>query len=274
MTKITFGLVVYNEQDLIGRCLASIKDVADEIILIHDGECADQTLAIAREYTDKVYVRPRQGGSDPHRIFILNQAKNDWVFMIDADEFLSQGLKDFLRNATLDTVFGAYAFKWPLWNGERYVTGSNYRACLFNKPKVWAIGLHNFSIQSAAKIEKIDQVLEHQPKQNKFGFKRFSGQFKTRIDRDARCFLQGFDGLEKYNEPLIPSAFKEWFERYVNHPLFYSYFNFIFHFLGSLKNTWRDGFYGLMASLQAAVYQYKLARRINQLKKEKKPGVY
>ncbi len=270
MSNITFGLVVYNEQDLIRRCLESIKKVADEIVLVHDGECADQTLAIAREYTDKIYVRARQGGSDPHRIFILKQAKNDWIFMIDADEFLSDGLKDFLKNATLEPAFGAYAFKWPLWNGQRYVTVSNYRACLFNQPKVWAVGLHNFSIQTSAHIEKIDLILEHQPKQNKVGWQRFSGQFKTRIDRDARCFLQGFEALEKFNEALIPNSFRNWYGRYTNHPLFYSYFNFIFHLLGSLKNNWRDGFYGLLVSLQAAIYQYKLAHRINQLKKGKK----
>lgn len=266
--KISFGLVVYNEQDLIARCLESIKDVADEIIIAHDGECTDQTLAIARQYTDKIYVRARQGGSDPHRIFILKQAKNDWIFMIDADEFLSGGLKDFLKNATLEPAFGAYSFKWPLWNGTRYVTASNYRACLFNRPKVWAVGLHNFSIQTTGHIEKIDFTLEHQPKQNKVAFQRFSGQFKTRIDRDARCFLQGFEALEKFNESLIPASFKVWFDRYLNHPLLYSYFNFVHHLFGSLKNTWRDGFYGLIASLQAATYQYKLARRINQLKKE------
>ncbi len=267
-TKITFGLVVYNEQDLIRRCLESIKDVADEIILVHDGECSDQTLVIVREYTDKVFIRPRQGGSDPHRIFLLQQAKNDWVFMIDADEFLSGGLKNFLENATLEPDFGAYSFKWPLWNGQRYVTFSNYRACLFNRPKAWAVGLHNFSIQTNAHIEKIDHILEHQPKQNKVDFKRFSGQLKTRIDRDARCFLKGFDGLEKFNEPLIPHSFVDWYDRYVGHPLFYSYFNFVLHFLGSLKNNWRDGFYGLLVSLQAAIYQNKLGRHISKLKKE------
>lgn len=267
MTKITFGLVVYNEENLIRRCLESIKDVADEVILVHDGECADQTLVIAKEYTDKVYVRNKQGGSDPHRIFILNQAKNNWVFMIDADEFLSDGLKFFLKNATLDTDLGAYAFKWPLWNGQKYVTSSNYRACLFNRTKSWAIGLHNFSIQTIGKIKQINHILEHQPKQNKVGWQRFSGQLKTRIDRDALCFLQGFEALEKFNEQLIPKSFQDWFSSYINHPLFYSYFNFFRYLAGSLKNTWRDGYWGFLVSLQAAVYQFKLGQRINQLKK-------
>lgn len=273
MTNITFGLVVYNEQNLIRRCLESIKDVADEIIIVHDGDCADQTLVIARQYTDKIYVRPRQGGSDPHRIFILKEAKNDWIFMIDADEFLSKGLKNFLKNTALDVAFGAYAFKWPLWDGRRYVTASNYRACLFNRPKVWAVGLHNFSVQSAAKIEKIDLILEHQPKQSKVGWQRFSGQLKTRIDRDAVCFLQGFEALEKFNEPLIPVSFRDWYNNYISHPLFYAYFNFIWYLLGSLKNIWRDGFCGLSLSLQAAVYQYKLARRISQIKKQRISGI-
>jgi len=273
MNKITFGLVVYNEQDLIRRCLESVKDFADEIILVHDGDCTDKTLDITREYTEKIYVRPRQGGSDPHRIFIMQQAKNDWVFMIDADEFLSEGLKNFLKNATLNQIFGAYSFKWPLWNGHRYVTLSNYRACLFNRPKVWAVGLHNFSIQTSAHIEKIDVILEHQPKQNKVGWQRFSGQFKTRIDRDARCFLQDFQVLEKFNEPLIPASFRDWYVRYTNQPLFYAYFNFIFYLLGSLKNNWRDGRYGLLVSLQAAIYQNKLALRIRQLKKEEKSSI-
>lgn len=270
MTKITFGLAVYNEQDLIRRCLDSIKDVAAEIIVVHDGDCSDQTLGIAREYTDRIYVRSRQEGSDPHRIFILEQAQNDWVFMIDADEFLSVGLQNFLKNATLNPLFGAYSFKWPLWNGKRYVTTSNYRACLFNRSKVWAIGLHNFSVQSAAKIEKLGYILEHQPQQNKVSFQRFSGQLKKRIDRDASYFLLGFQALPKFNETLIPDLFKDWYKRYLKYPGFYAYLNFIRYLLGSLKNTWRDGYYGLSVSLQAAIFQFKLAYRLSQLKRQQK----
>ncbi len=270
MTKISFGLVVYNEQDLIRRCLESIKDVADEIILVHDGECTDKTLEIAREFTDKVHVRSRQGGSDPHRIFILEHAQNDWVFMIDADEFLSDKLKNFLQHDTLDRTLGAYAFKWPLWDGERYVTASNYRPCLFNRSKAWMLGLHNFSIHTVGKTQKVDCILEHQPKQSKVAWGRFSGQLRNRIDRDAAYFSKGFSNLEKFNADLIPADFQDWYKRYLNHPVFYSYFNFVYYLLGSLKNTWKDGWYGFIISMQIAVYQYKLAKRINFLKKNQR----
>lgn len=264
---ITFALVVYHEEALIRRCLESIKDVAAEIMIVHDGDCQDRTLAIAGEYTDKIYVRPRLGGSDPHRIFLLQHAQNDWIFMIDADEFLSLELKNFLKTATLDAGLGAYAFKWPLWNGARYVTRSNYRACLFYRPKAWAVALHNFSTQTVGTVVKLDYVLEHRPTQNKVSWQRFAGQLKTRLDRDARCFLQGYEALDKFNEALIPDSFPEWYKKYVARPQYYAYVNFCRHLLGSLKNTWRDGYYGVLVSVQAAIYQFKLAQRIAQLKK-------
>lgn len=266
--KITFGLVIYNEEKLIRRALESIKDVAAEIIVVHDGDCSDRTLAIAREYTDQVYTRPHLGGSDPHRIFILNNAHYDWVFMIDADEFLSEELKQFLLHARLNPDFGAYAFKWPLWNGRRSVTTSNYRPCLFNRPKSWFLGLHNFSVQSLGHTEKLDYVLEHQPQENKISFGRFAGQWRVRVERDARQYLKGYQGLEKFNEALIPNSFIKWLERFLAHPRRYAYLNFGRHLIGSLKNTWRDGYYGLLVSLQAAWYQYKLARRVNELKQK------
>lgn len=267
--KITFGLVVYHEEALIQRCLDSLKGVANEIIIVHDGPCADATLEIARRYTDKIWVQERLGGSDPHRLFILQQSVNDWVFMIDADEFLSAGLRDFLKNATLNPALGAYAFKWPLWNGQRYVTRSNYRACLFNRPQVWAVGLHNFSIQSAAGVEKIDLILEHQPKQNKVSFERFKGQLKTRLERDAQAFLQTWAELPKFNASQIPLAFKDWYERYTSHPLRYAYLNLVKFFIGTWRHNWQDGYYGLVVSVQAAWYQYCLGRRLAQLKKLK-----
>ncbi|HYE59961.1 MAG TPA: glycosyltransferase family 2 protein [Candidatus Kapabacteria bacterium] len=269
MNSITFGIVAYHEERLIRRCLESIKDIADQIILVHDGPCTDRTLEIAREYTDQVYVQDRLGGSDPHRLFIIGQSKNDWLFMIDADEFLSDGLKYFLQHATLDPHFGAYSFKWPLWNGQRYVTRSNYRPCLFNLPKVWMIGLHNFSLQSSGPIKKVDEILHHQPEQNKVSFRRFRGQLKVRLERDARCYLQGFDRMPKYNEQLIPESFRQWFVHYLAHPGWYAYRNGIYYFLGSLRHLWRDGYYGFVISVQSGLYQYKLAQRIRQLKRER-----
>src|SRR3989338_5428844 len=108
--KMTFGLVVYNEEQKIQRCLDSIRDIADEIIVVHDGPCIDKTIEIAKNYTSKIFIRDRLKGSDPHRLFILREAENDWIFMIDVDEFLSADLAGFLKCKNLDDESSAYDF--------------------------------------------------------------------------------------------------------------------------------------------------------------------
>jgi len=82
---LSICLVVYNEEKMIRRCLESIKNLADEIIIVLDGESQDKTEAICREYTDKIFIRKHIGFSDPHLPFAFEQAKGDWIMRIDAD---------------------------------------------------------------------------------------------------------------------------------------------------------------------------------------------
>ena len=270
-TAISFGLVVYNEAGLIERCLKSIADVAAEIILVHDGPCTDATLDIARRYGAQIFVREREEGSDPHRPFILREAKNDWVFMIDADEFLSPDLAGFLATFDPDTrACAAYAFKWPLWNGTRYVTSTNYRPCLFYRPLAWAIGLHNFSTQTVGAVCRQNYILEHQPKNSKIGVRLVGTTLRQRVERDARQFAKGYKILEKYNEALIPDEFKRWFASFTHFPLYCAGYNSVKHFVGSYKNTWRDGWSAVVLGLQLGLYQYKLAVALWKLKKTSK----
>jgi glycosyltransferase involved in cell wall biosynthesis len=269
--KISFGLVVYNEEALIGRCLDSIKDVADEILIVHDGECTDKTLEIAQKYTNQVFVREHLGGSEPHRIFLLENARNDWVFMIDADEFLSDKLKAFIKNDFINQEeCQTAAFKWPFWDGKKYVTHNNYRPCLFDRNKCWAIALHNFSIQTTGKICKFDYILEHQPKEGKIGLQLFQTKLLIRIERDAKTFARGYEALNKYNEKLIPVSFKKWFNNYLKHPIFFAYYNLIKHFFGAYKYLYKNGKKGFIVSLQLGLYQYKLAWKVWKMNRKLK----
>ena len=274
--KITFGLVVYNEEKNIRRCLESIKDVADEIVVVHDGECKDNTLKICGEYTDKIFVREHLGGSDPHRLFILKQARNDWIFIIDADEFLSEELKLFLADPDIGEKCAGVAFKWPYWDGKKYGGSSNYRVCLMNRNKCWAISLHNFPIRVLGPVCKVDCLLEHRPEENRLSLSHaWSDKIKKRIPRDANRFLLGFDNLEKYNPGLIDEKFKNWFSSYLAHPLYYAFLNLFKYFLGSYKNVYKDGVSGLIISLQQSLYQFKLALTIWKIKRNgKKVGTF
>ena len=101
LPKITVTLRTYNEAKNIRDCLESVK-WADEIIVI-DSESTDGTVAIAKEYTAKIIVRPWAGHIATSQ-FVTDQATNLWVFSIDADERISQSLRDEILALDLDSI--------------------------------------------------------------------------------------------------------------------------------------------------------------------------
>jgi glycosyltransferase involved in cell wall biosynthesis len=106
---ISACLIIRNEAGLLERCLESLKKAVDEIIIIHDGECEDESLEIARRFKARVSKRPEQGYMEAYLPFALREARGDWILRIDADEYLSPELAGSLRNlAAAD--FSAYSF--------------------------------------------------------------------------------------------------------------------------------------------------------------------
>jgi glycosyltransferase involved in cell wall biosynthesis len=95
MTCLSVCLVVQNEQENLPRCLCSVQGIADEIIVV-DGGSADRTKEIAREFGAKVYERPFTNHAD-QKNYAATLASQDWIFLLDADEELSNELKDSVR---------------------------------------------------------------------------------------------------------------------------------------------------------------------------------
>ena len=83
-------IVCLNEEKQIRRCLESVK-WCDEIVVVDSGS-TDNTLAICREYTDRIFQRPRPGHSEQKQ-FALEQCRCDWVLNIDSDEEVSMELR-------------------------------------------------------------------------------------------------------------------------------------------------------------------------------------
>ncbi len=50
-------MIVKNEEQYLDNCLKSIKDIADEIVIVDTGS-NDRTVEIAKKYTDKIYFHP------------------------------------------------------------------------------------------------------------------------------------------------------------------------------------------------------------------------
>lgn len=116
-----------NEETNLPGCLENIR-WADEIIVV-DMHSDDRTVEIARQYTDKVFFFGRMGYVEPARNFAISQATGDWVLVLDADERITDALRDAVESimhqdvaeAAYRTQISEYMFgkiarhgSWPL----------------------------------------------------------------------------------------------------------------------------------------------------------------
>ena len=164
--KISAIMIVYNEEKLIERALKNIKGTVDEILVFHDGPCLDNTLKIAKKYTTKVFILPRKGRAALHLIFAIKKAKNDWILKIDADEFLSEGMKKNINRLAQNKKVAAYTFRWPWWNGKKYITKDwPIKKVMFRKSEASFIQYPGWDEpQTKGKTINTKYLLEHRPK--------------------------------------------------------------------------------------------------------------
>jgi len=87
MPKISACMLMKNEESMLPRCLDSIKDLCDEIIIVDTGS-TDKSVEIAESYGAKVYHHPWQNDFSLHRNQAHGYATGDWHFVIDCDEEL------------------------------------------------------------------------------------------------------------------------------------------------------------------------------------------
>ena len=90
--EISVCMIVKNEEDNITQCLSSVRDVADEIVVVDTGSC-DNTLAIAQSFGAKVFSCPWEDNFSIPRNVSLEHAQGEWILMIDADEQLERKAK-------------------------------------------------------------------------------------------------------------------------------------------------------------------------------------
>ena len=106
INKLTSILITKNEEANIKRCLASIKDISDEIIIVDSGS-TDKTLQIAKSFNAKIINKGFDNFAS-QRNFALSKAENDWVLSLDADEEISQELREEISKAIEAEEFDGY----------------------------------------------------------------------------------------------------------------------------------------------------------------------
>ncbi|MFR4351668.1 MAG: glycosyltransferase family 2 protein [Roseburia sp.] len=100
MPTISLCMIVKNEEAVLARCLESIADLMDEIVIIDTGS-TDRTKEIAAKYTDRIYDYNWTNDFSAARNFSFSKATMEYIYTADADEILDAENRDrFLRLKT------------------------------------------------------------------------------------------------------------------------------------------------------------------------------
>ncbi len=124
MTSISGTIITYNEEDHIEECIASMRSVCDEIVVV-DSLSTDSTAEIARRLGARVVLQSYLG-EGMQRNVTERHAAHDWILALDADERLDEKMTSVIRALDLADPAIAYAFNRKSHVGKRWVRGPGW----------------------------------------------------------------------------------------------------------------------------------------------------
>ena len=96
--EISVCIITKNECSKLEKCLQCIKGIADEIVVVDTGS-TDDTVKMVRDYTSSVYEFDWIDDFAAAKNFAISKAVNDYVLIIDSDEYLKTGRIDELKES-------------------------------------------------------------------------------------------------------------------------------------------------------------------------------
>ena len=108
MPEISAVIITLNEERNIERCILSVKDIADEILVV-DSFSTDRTEEICKKYSVRFSKHPFEGYIEQKQ-YVIAQASNDCILLIDADEALSEELRAAILKVKSNWTHDGYEF--------------------------------------------------------------------------------------------------------------------------------------------------------------------
>lgn len=202
MIAISLCMIVKNEEKILARCLDSIADLMDEVVIVDTGS-TDATKEIARRYTDKIYDFAWIHDFSAARNFAFSKATGEYIYSADADEVLSEENRERFRvlKETLLPEVEIVQMKYgnQLSQGTVYNFDEEYRPKLFKRQRefVWVEPIHE-TVRLEPVVFDSDIVITHLPQENhgKRDLQNFERQIKNGMTLSKR--LHGMYARELY----------------------------------------------------------------------------
>ena len=212
MISISLCMIVKNEELTLERCLKSIQDIVDEIIIVDTGS-TDKTKEIAYKFTNKVYDFKWCDDFAKARNYSFSKATKEYIMWLDADDVILEKDRVKLKHLkeTLDKNTDIVMLKYDLNIDENGVPAlSYYRERLLKKDMnyKWKSPIHEVIELKGTVIKKDISVTHkkekvHDPKRN---LKIFESMIKNNIELDPRqtfYYARELYYNEEYDKALI-----------------------------------------------------------------------
>ena len=147
MITISLCMIVKNEEHILARCLDSVADLVDEIVIVDTGS-TDRTREVAAKYTDKLFEFAWTDDFSAARNFSFSKASMEYIYSADADEVLDQENRERFRMLKetllpeIEIVQMKYANQLQFQTVYNY--DEEYRPKLFKRLRefVWEAPIH------------------------------------------------------------------------------------------------------------------------------------
>lgn len=239
MNNISAIIITFNEENNIKRCIRSLIPIADEIVIV-DSFSTDNTKKICKELGVR-FVQHSFEGYGPQKQFASDLASFDWIISLDADEELSQELRNSIlseKEISNGSTYTSYSM-----NRRNFYCGKKIGFCgwypdektrIFNKKKCkWNDNLVHESITNTNNNKHLKGDLYHytysSEEQHLQKAKRFAELASSELLKQGKCL-----------------------------PLFTIYVKTIFRFIKSyfFQLGFLDGYYGFKISQIGALFFY------------------
>lgn len=230
--KLTVIIPTLNEEKDLYKTLSSVKDLADEILVVDSGS-TDKTVEIAKNYHAKVVNHPFKSFSDT-RNFGDEQATGDWILSLEADVVVSQALAQEIHQAIGSNRHSAFYIPRLnlIWGKPIYHTDWGPK----DDSHIWLYQKGSGTWQSLVHEE--------------FKTKKSVGRLRNHlVHKNYETISEFIDKIDRYSTLAVKqhNSFPDWW--YLR-----DFFKRYFYKLGFL-----DGYHGLFLSYLQSVYYLTLS---------------
>lgn len=230
MATISLCMIIRNEEDVLARCLDSIKDLVDEIIIVDTGS-SDTSIEIAKRYSDKVFSYSWIDDFSDARNYAFSFATKDYCMWMDADDVMVEKDRSaFLKlKQTLHPDVDVVMMKYhTAFDEQGNPTFSYYRERLLKREKNfrWAGVIHE-AIAPSGNVIYEDIAITHKknkvsdPDRNLTIFENLLQQGKSLSPREQFYFARELYYHQRYHEAiqqftLFLNSQKGWLENIID----------------------------------------------------------